>query len=217
MWYNGLFSRLSLSVSLKPRLHFTLHVLDGPVGELFLRHGALDLFGGEALGLGGRVVAQTRDLADLLVRDRGGGLAVGALVDGHDDGAAKAQVVLQAVFGVLDQAVVRPAAEVPGQFGALSEAGGTWVGGEKRGDVVSLVNGLREKGKEMKKILGGGGGDGFHGLPRGWPFEIKPPDGLTTYFPPYVMPPARTSSWALPLGDRPMASMTHISLALKQS
>ena len=46
---------------------------------------------------------------------------------------------------------------------------------------------------------------------------MRPPEGLITYLPPYVISPFRTSSWALPLGDRPRASITHISFALKQS
>ena len=37
--------------------------------------------------------------------------------------------------------------------------------------------------------------------PRGWPLEIRPPLGLTTYFPPYVLSPRSTISPALPVGS----------------
>jgi len=53
--------------------------------------------------------------------------------------------------------------------------------------------------------------------PKGWPFDISPPEGFITTLPPYVMFPLRIISCAFPGGQRPGASMVIISLAEKQS
>src|SRR5262249_43598631 len=42
--------------------------------------------------------------------------------------------------------------------------------------------------------------------PRGWPFEMRPPDGFTTHFPPYVTAPESISSPPLPGSHRPRPS-----------
>jgi len=53
--------------------------------------------------------------------------------------------------------------------------------------------------------------------PKGWPFEIRPPEGLTTTRPPYVNSLLSIDSPALPTGHNPSASYVINSLALKQS
>lgn len=62
----------------------------------------------------GGVIPQPGLGRDLSVRDRGGCRAVGAGVDCDDDCAAETEVVLQTGAGVWFEAVVGPAAEVPG-------------------------------------------------------------------------------------------------------
>ena len=47
---------------------------------------------------------------------------------------------------------------------------------------------LKGKNKELQPVA-----------PNGWPLEIKPPLGLTTYLPPYVLSPLSTISPALPV------------------
>eukprot|EP01137_Pigoraptor_chileana_P036256 Opistho-2@31508 len=53
--------------------------------------------------------------------------------------------------------------------------------------------------------------------PSGCPFEMRPPDGFTTYFPPYVLSPRSINSPALPTGQSPSASYVISSLQEKQS
>lgn len=94
-------------------MHFALDILHSPIRELLLAHSPANLLRRETLSLCCWVVTQTGEFGDLLVRDRGCSLAIGALVDCDYDGAAEAEVVLQAVFCFFDQAIVGPAAEVP--------------------------------------------------------------------------------------------------------
>lgn len=42
--------------------------------------------------------------------------------------------------------------------------------------------------------------------PIGWPFEIRPPDGLITHLPPYVLSFRSTISPPFPMGQSPIAS-----------
>jgi hypothetical protein len=97
MLYNTIYKATS-----KPRLNLLLNILQRPFAPRLLTPHLIDLRLGEALGLHSRVVAQTVALPDLLVGDGLRELAVGALVDGHHDGAAEAEVVLQAGVCALD-------------------------------------------------------------------------------------------------------------------
>jgi len=112
--------------ALKPSLDLILHVLDGPVRVRLLAKDLLGLRECEAFGLGGRVVTQLVDLADLLVGHGSGSLTICALVNGNDDGTTETQVVLQAALRVFDQTVIGPSTQMPCQFGALSKAGCTY-------------------------------------------------------------------------------------------
>ena len=89
---------------------------------MFLAHSPANLLRRKAFGLCGWIIAQSIDLAHLLVGNRGCSLAVTALIYRDYDGTAEAEVVLQAVFGVFNEAVVGPAPKVPGEFSALGEA-----------------------------------------------------------------------------------------------
>jgi len=50
---------------LKPSLHLGLDILQRPITPVLRAPGPVDLFGGEALGLGRGIVSQSVDLADL--------------------------------------------------------------------------------------------------------------------------------------------------------
>jgi hypothetical protein len=107
---------------LKPRLNLLLRVLQRPLAPRLLGPHGIDLRLGEALRLRRRVISEPRLLRDIGVRQIRGGTAVGALVHGAHNGAAETEVVLQRDFGVLDGAVVGPAAQVPDELGALRQA-----------------------------------------------------------------------------------------------
>ncbi|KAB8670408.1 hypothetical protein FH972_026321 [Carpinus fangiana] len=105
-------------------LHLLVRIAQRPDISMLPAPHAVGLLLREALGHDSRVVAQAGDLADLGVADLACDLAVGALVHGDDDGAAQAQVVLQAGVGAVDETVVSPAAQMPGELSALRDAGG---------------------------------------------------------------------------------------------
>lgn len=113
---------------LKSRLDLGANVLEGILAASLLTPGLVNLCLGEALGLDGWVVAQAGDLADFLAGDLVWSLAVGALVDGDDDGAAETEVVLEGGGGAWEETVVGPATQVPDELSALSDTRGTeWV------------------------------------------------------------------------------------------
>ncbi len=53
--------------------------------------------------------------------------------------------------------------------------------------------------------------------PTGWPFDFRPPDGLTGIFPPSAVSPDPAAAPPLPRGTSPSASITRISAIVKQS
>lgn len=65
-----------------------------------------------------RIIVESRLPDDFLIRQFTVAFAVRALVDVDDDGSSKTQVVLERHVAV-DEAVVGPAAQLPGEFGAL--------------------------------------------------------------------------------------------------
>lgn len=107
---------------LKSRLNLGLCILQSPSREVLLGNCALDLFTREPFCFGRRVISKTIESTNFSVGNSCGRFAIAAFVDCDDRDTAQAQVLLKAVFGVLDQAVVGPASKVPYEFGALSKA-----------------------------------------------------------------------------------------------
>lgn len=101
-------------MNLKPRLNLPLSILQGPIRKTLSGDCSPGLFSGEAFCLSGGVISESVEFAELLVRDRRGFLTIGAFVDCDDRGTTEPEVMLEAVFGVLDLAVVGPASKVPG-------------------------------------------------------------------------------------------------------
>jgi hypothetical protein len=106
---------------LKPRFNLRLRILQRPLTPRLLTPHRINLFLGEALRLRRRVVSEPRRLRDLLVRHIRRRTPITALVHGAHDRTTKPKVMLQRNLGVLDGAVVRPAAQMPHELRALRD------------------------------------------------------------------------------------------------
>ncbi|KFY87906.1 hypothetical protein V498_06977 [Pseudogymnoascus sp. VKM F-4517 (FW-2822)] len=83
------------------------------------------LLSSEPLGHNSRVVTQSVDLSNLLIRDLSSSLAIRTLIHGDDGGTTKTEVVLQGnLCSTRDQTVVSPSTKVPHQLGALRDPRG---------------------------------------------------------------------------------------------
>lgn len=133
----------------KPRLDLPPRILQRPLAPRRATPDPIRLVAREPLGLDRGVVPEPGGLRDVGVGDGVVGLAVGASVEGDDGGAAEAEVVLEGEVagGDGDEAVRGPAAELPGELGALGEARGAEgvaLGDEAAGRVDDAAAAVRD-------------------------------------------------------------------------
>jgi hypothetical protein len=113
-----------------------------------------------SLCLDGRVVVESRRFHDFLIRQLVVAFAIRSLVHVDDHGASKPQVVLQSHVAV-DETVVGPSAQLPGEFGALRQTCCAERVALVRSDVSNASNDMKTQGSKLTLL-------------------IRPPEGLTT-------------------------------------
>lgn len=104
---------------LQPRLQLLQRITQRVVAPCNATAHLVDIRLRRSLGFDRRVVIESRRFHDFFIRQLAVALAIGPLVHVDDYGASKSQVVLECHVAV-DETVISPAAQLPGEFGALS-------------------------------------------------------------------------------------------------
>jgi len=119
------FADTQLSISqlnhyLQPRLQLLLRIAQSILAPSRAAPHLIDICQRRSLGLDRRVIIESRRSHDLLVRHLAVALPVRSLINIDHDRATQAQIVLQSHIAVRDKPIVRPSAQLPAEFGALS-------------------------------------------------------------------------------------------------
>ena len=113
--------KLTAKKPLKPRLNLLRDILQRPLTPRLLTPHAINLRLCKPLRLRRRIVPQPIQLTNSLIALILRRTPISPLVHCDNDRTAQTEVVLQRDLGVLDTAVVRPAAQVPDQLCALGD------------------------------------------------------------------------------------------------